>query len=337
MSEILKGNFWDAFCDNYVAEHPDKTKEHKLKIAMQAFLYEPKIKLKSKIQAQNHGVTVSTDFSQITKDSFNVTLQTDNFDMGYEQAFKTVPVAKGQDQWEIYDVSNSVNFGQIQEGQRLDVAGMEGSLTRGTVHYYGGAIGWTDAWIRFRKVAAMIDKAEIFRNKFWSNKANNFYSLLAAAAALNVTPTRGEAGDGQTRQDVRTINRAVFVLTNRLKDKGYGNMANAPVIMYANPNDEERIEAAFRATTNALLAIANRGEQITARRVTRIYTYNSNIVSGFPIVVVPGNKIQKAEVMAPTTYNQEQDILTLNRVQAVWAIYGGIIADSDQVETITLA
>jgi hypothetical protein len=318
----------------------DHTKEAKYKTALQAFVMEPKL-VKTKIQALQaqkiQAVSVSTDFAILTKDSFNVTLENDNFDMGWEKAYRQVTVAKGQDQWEIYNVANSLTFFKVEEGQRIEVAGLTGTKVNASVGYYGGALGWTDAWIRFRKIPAMIQKAEVFRNKFWVSKGNIHYALLAAAAALNVTATQGVVADGITRRDIRTINQAAFNLTNRCKDKGYGDMANAPLILYANPNDEERIEAAFKVVSNALVSTNNRGEQITARRITRIYTYNTNIVSRSPILVLPGQKIQKADVMGPTVYNQEQDILTLNRVQAVWAIYGGIVADTDQCETLTLA
>lgn len=308
-------------------------------VAVQAFVREPNVLVKKNIQALQkniQAVGVSTGFPIITKESYNVTIEMDNFDMGWEKVFRQVPLGKNQDSWEIYDVANSLTFYKVEEGQRIEVAGVTGSKTSAQVEYYGGAIGWTDKMIRFRKVAAMLDLAQIFRNKFWVNKANIHYALLAAAAALNVTAFQGVAADGQTRRDIRTINQAAFNLTNRLRNKGYGDMANAPLIMYANPNDEERIEAAFRVVSNALVSTNNRGEQITARRITRIYTYNTSIVAGSPILVLPGQKLQKADAMQPTTYTQEIDVLTLNRVQAVWAIFGAIVADTDQCETITL-
>lgn len=339
----LGNNFFDAIRDVYIKmdanEHYDKAKAHKLKVALQAFLQGPKIQKKKQIQAMQknlQAVSVSTDFAILTKDSFNVTLQSDNFDLGWEQAFRQVTLGKGQDQWEIYDVANSLTFFRVEEGQRIEVAGLTGTKVNAEVGYYGGAIGWTDKWIRFRKVPAMIELAEVFRNKFWTNKANIHYALLAAAAALNVTAYQGVVADGQGRRDVRTMNQAAFDLTNRNINKGYGDMANAPLILYANPHDEERIEAIFKVISNAWASTNNRVEAITARRISRVYTYNSNIVAGSPILVLPGRKIQKADAMAPTVYNQEQDILTLNRVQAVWAIFGAIIADTDQCQTITL-
>jgi hypothetical protein len=317
----------------------DINEEKKFKTALQAFVMEPvqayknRVKLlKKKIQA----VGVSTDFEILTKDSFNITIESDNFDMGYEKAFRQVVLGERQDSWEIYNVANSLTFVKVEEGQRIEVAGLSGTNVLASVDYYGGAIGWTDKMIRYRKVPAMIEMAEVFRNKFWSNKADNHYALLAAAAALNVTPYAGAAADGQLQRDIQTINLAAFTLTDRLKDKGFGDMANAPLIMYANPRDKDRIGAAFRVTT-ASLATAGRTGDMIGYNIDVIYTFNSNITAGSPILVLPGKKIQKADGMQPTVFNQEQDILTLNRVQAVWAIYGAIVSDTDQAEQLSLS
>lgn len=336
MGNIAKKDnlFFDTL---FKAYNGDVVAGQQVNIALQAFLMKPKTVLQKKIQAQA-GVGVSTDFEILTKDAFNVTVEEDNFDLGWEPAFRTVTLGRGQDAWEIYNVENGLTFRKVEEGQRIRVEGLYGDKITAYVDYYGGALGWTDKMIRFRKVPAMIDMAMIFRNKFWKNKADNHYALLAAAAAVagQTTAYQGAAADGRLRRDIRTINLGIFTLTNRLKDKGYGDMANAPVLLYANPYDEDRIEAAFRALTSALAGTNNIGDQVTRRRVKRIYTYNSNIVSGAPILVLPKQKIQKADAMQPTTYTMPKDPLTLNELQAVWAIYGAIVGDTEQCQTITL-
>jgi hypothetical protein len=316
----------------------DKDQESfdKVTVAIAAFMNQPTTLLK-KQQKQIHavGMSVSSDFPIITKESFNVTVQSQNFDMGWESAFKLVPLGENQDAWEIYDVANSLTFMKVEEGQRIDVAGFTGTKTTAYVDYYGGALGWTDKMIRYRKVAAMLDLAETFRNRFWSNKANNFYALLAAAGALNLTAYQGAAADGQLQRDVQTINEAAFQLTNRCRNKGYGNTADAQLIMYYNPRDKARILAAFQVTTANLAAAGRTGDTINYN-ITLIPTFNTFIVSGTPLLVLPGNKLQRAEGMAPTPYGPEMDLLSLNRVQSVWAIYGGIVGDTDQCETMTL-
>ncbi len=304
-----------------------------VKAAIAAFLMQPKAAMTKKIQASG----VSTDLAQLTKDAFNVTIQTDNFDMGYERAFRQITLGRGQDSWEIYDVANSLTFQKVEEGQRIEVAGITGTKTSASVDYYGGALGWTDKMIRFRKVSTMIDIAQTFRNKYWSNKADNHYALLAAAAT-GVTAYAGVAADGQLQRDIQTINRAIFTIGDRLKDKGYGDTASANYLLYYNPFDKARILAALNATTGMMQAISSAGRtgQVVHYNITAIPTFNSNVVAGSPIACLPGQKTQKADALAPTTFTQAKDPLTLNELQSVWAIYGAIVGDTEQVQTVTL-
>jgi len=313
-----------------------------VRAALQAFVALP-VKEKKKIQAMKQkiqGFAVSSDFENLVTSAFNVTIAEDNFDMGWEAAFQDVPRDADKNFWEIGDIENGVTFRKVPEGDRIQVDKISGTQQLVYVDYYGGALGFTDMAIRFRKLAQMYMAARAFRNKFYANKADNHYALLAAAAALNVLPWQGGGGLGQIQRDILTINEGAFLMGDANKDKGYGDMANTPLILYANPGDRARIEAAFVVTTNflatAAIAAGDPAQAITAQPIRRIYTYNSQIVRGFPILVLPGNKIQKNEAMAPTTYTAQDDVLTLNRTQSVWSIYGATVADTDQVGTLTL-
>lgn len=335
-----KGNDKDFF-DKYVMAHSYNNQKLKdqCQVALQAFLGEPKKAMKAKIQAmakiQGVGIGVSSDFPIMVTSNFNLTLAADDFDMGWEQAYKQVTLEKNRLFWEIADAEDSLTFFKVEEGQKIEVGGLSGSRIIAYAEYYGGALGWTDAMIRGRKIPMMIDKATVFRNKFWLSKGNIHYALLATAAGLTVIGWQGVAADGRTLRDVMTINLAGFQLGNTNKDKGIGSGVNTGFILYANPFDKDRIEAAFRATTANMLASRENGISITDN-IRRIYTYNNSILAGSPILVWPGQKIQKADVMAPTTFGPELDILSLNRVQSVWAIYGSIIADDEQCLQLTL-
>lgn len=313
-------------------ESKDINQAAKIRATMAAFLMQPKALITKKIQA----VGVSTDFAQLTSNAYNVTIQEDNFDLGYEQAFRSVPLGQNQDFWEIYDVQNGLTFRKVAEGNRIQVDELSGSKITAYVDYYGGALGWTDKMIRYRKVAAMLDMAMIFRNRFWTNKADNHYALLAAAAAGNVTTWQG-AGSDQLQRDIQTLNMAAFTLGNRCKDKGYGDMASARFVMYYNPRDKARVLAAINATYGPVsTAGIGQGSVIVSWNITPIPTFNASVVAGSPILVLPLNKIQRADDMAPTTFTQPKDPLTLNELQAVWAIYGAIVGDTDQAQELTL-
>lgn len=314
---------------------PDKQSQIRVKKLLQAFYNEPEIIRNKKLQA----VATSGDFPQVLADAFNVIIQNQNFDLKWQQAFQLVTLGENQDFWEIEDVANSITFRKMEEGQRLETSGMSAERTLAYVDYYGGALGWTDKMIRFRKIPNIINRAILFRNKQNVAKANIHYALLVAAvAAAQITAYQGAAALGQLQRDILTINAATVALVNRNLNKGYyADMASAPILIYANYADEPRIEAVFRARTADFAAAGLQGAEVfRSRPFQRLYTANSNITAGSPLFVLPGGKLQRAQAMAPTTYRAPQDILTLNYVESVWEIYGAIVADSEQVQQATL-
>jgi hypothetical protein len=337
MNNIVKfdNNFFNQLTE---ADKGNKDSQLYIRKTLQAYLFEPKIiqrNIQRKIQAL--GPTVSTDLPLMARDAFTITIAEDNFDLGWQAAFQNIPLGQYEDSWEIFDVDSALQFVKMNEGQKLEVAGFTGSKVTAYVDYYGGAIGRTDKVMRFRKLYAYIDAARRFRNNFFTTQADIFYALIAAAGAFNVTAYDGGA-DGQLRRDMRTINSAILTLTDRCKDKGIGNTANIPLVMYANPFDRARIEAAFTATTNPMSATESAATELSKTNpIQRIYTFNQFVVAGSPIVGIPGNKNQRSEALAPTTFKGELDVLTLNVHEAVWAIFGGVIADTDQWQQLTLS
>lgn len=302
-----------------------------VKKTLQAFVYAPKIERKRIIKAFG----VSTDFDQLTKNAFNITIEEENFDLGYEAAFRTVPLSPGDLGWEIYTVYNGLAFQKVEEGGRIEINKLSGDKVSVECDYYGGALGFTDKMIRGRKIPAMIDMAMEFRASYWSNKADNHY-VLVDAAALNTTPYQGDPAEGQLRRDVQTINLAAYTLAFRCKDKGYGDTANTVVVAYVNLRDKPRFQAALNVTTNSLNPALGIGDEVNYT-IRPIYTLNSNIKAGSPVFCLPGHKAQKADAMLPTTYTPGgADPLTLNQYQAVWSIYAAAIADTDQFQKATL-
>lgn len=300
-----------------------------VKKTLQAFLWAPKVKQAKIIKA----FSVSTDFSRLTENAYNVTIEEDNFDLGWQRAFRSVPLATGSLGWEIYNVTNGIAFQKVEEGGRIEQNGMAGTKVRAECDYYGGAIGFTNRMIRDRQIPAMVDMAMLFRNAFWTNKADNHYALISAAA-LNQTAWAGAVAEGQLRRDIQTINAACYAVANRNKDKGYGNTATARFVMYAHLLDRERIQAALNTIPNSLNGVAGVGTTV-GYAVDVIYTLNQYITQGHAILCLPGQKAQMAEAMAPTTYTPDgADPLTLNQYQAVWSIYGAAIADTDQFQEV---
>jgi hypothetical protein len=322
------------------AANGDQVAKEKFRIGMQAFMHEPRAQ-KIKIQALTdkikiQGFSVSTDFPFLTGESFTHVHAENNYDLGFEEAFQDIPKVQGKRIWSSITTQDGLTFIKVPEGGRIAVVGLSGDKVFFQCDKFGGAIGWTYEAIEGREIMQMVNLANIFRNRYYENRANIGYTLLQAAAITNAVTPYATAGTGQLQNDILTINNAIYTLTFRLRNKGYGDMANMPVIIYANRILENRIGAALRATTANLAAVGASGQQITSRPMKVIYTYNTALAANRPIVLVPKWGFQKMDYMMPTTFTDKQDILTLNIAQSVWGDYGFGVADSEQAQNFIL-
>lgn len=322
---------------DYVADgllNGEKDKIQKVRVALNAYMNP---KMKKVIQAASaNGMGTSTDFQRVERDTMDLFVESDYFDMAWQEAFKNVTVAQGQDSWEIYNVENGVAFRKVAEGDRIDVAGLKGTKATVYVDKYGGALGWTDEMIRFRKVPAMLDMMDIFRNKFFKNKADNHYALIVAGAGATTT-YQGAATDTQVSRDVQTINEAAYQIGNAVKDKGY---SGTRYILYLNESMRSRMTTAINTSGKQVVipgATLNGSVLDTINYNVEVrFTYNTSITGTNGYMVLPGNKIQKADVMQPTSYT-DMDILSLQNIQAVWSYYGAAVGDTDQVRKVEFA
>jgi hypothetical protein len=328
-------------CDNIWgdinSETPITTPEKLLKarVAIQAFLKQPNTpEFRKKLQAYQNkkiqalGYTVSTDFVDTANQSFNAFFEQAEYDMGWENYFKLVPVSPYKRSWEIHTVKNGLAFKKLKEGETVEIYGLNSDKDIISCDKYGGAMGWSDELIRFREVAAMADIAETFRNRYHENKASNHYVLIYNAAKLHPIAYQGAVADGRLRRDIDTLNQGVYQLGKINKGKGYaGNMSRPNVLLTADPIFMGRIEAAIRATT-ANMAPALAGGTEVNYPIQRQYTFDSNF-EGKIIMGIPGNKSQRADILAPTQFT-DTNILNLTYIQAVYSYYGAGIGDTEQ-------
>jgi len=313
--------------------HPKRIESAtKAKFAIQNFFEKEPINFKAKMQAQD-SVGASTNLARVATDSYNFIMDKVEYDNAWEMAFKKVPVANGSDNWEIHTGTSGIVLQQRAEGEKLELKSVNSTKQTVYVYKYGEAIGIYDEFIRFRKIAAMFDLLSEARDAYLIGKSGIFYNLLIQAAAVNVTPYQGAVGDGEARRDILTLNAGTVSIGNRMRTKD-ANASRAPIILYANPDDESRIEAIFRARTSELITQLNIGTEVTRRPIQRVYTYFVNSLA--PILVWPGRKNQWSELLGLTQLTQ-QDILTWMFIQAYWTYFGGICADTDQMQTISLA
>lgn len=268
----------------------------------------------------------SSDLPALTADVFDVTSQTPNFDLAWQEAFKGVKLGKGQLFWEISDVSSGLEFKEIPEGGKVELSRLDGNKAIVSIKKYGAGLGITWEIIEGKKLYAFAERVELVRDKLYKKWADVHYGLLNAAAASHTTSY--QAGTTVLDKDIATINAAAYALANACKDKGFGDVANAPLILYANPLLRARIDAALAATRDRTL-VAGRDGQVINWPVTPRYTFNAAITAGKGVLVLPGNKIQNSVYLREMGLSR-QEIESLSEIRTYWTAFAGAVGETNQ-------
>jgi len=329
------GSFMDALYGAVVEGRSEYLP--KLVNTVQAFMRFPEAKKQAEIQA----FTTKGDMPELFTRLPYINILADNYDFGYEAAFRmaTLDVINGQSKltWELVTGSDNIVFAAMAEGQAPEIASATADKILARCVRRSGALGWTDELIRDRALNILVERAQLFRTKFFVNKADEHYASLTAAANVNSAitwQTTTETVGVNLDRDRKTINAASGYLANLLKDKGYGDTANANFLLFLNPT-------AMKARIQQALATANTGVIIPTQvvwNVTPIYTFNTQMpaTTTTGIMVLPGNKIQRADAMQPTTF-MKTDVATMTYAEYVHAYYGYIVADTDQLVEVEFA
>lgn len=284
----------------------------------------------------------SSDLPVLTKDVFNVTQAMPNFDTLWQSSYRGVPLRRGQLSWEIADVEAGFTFDLIPEGGKVKFYSISGSKTDAKINKYGMGIGITWEMIEGRKLYQFVDLMTQVRAKLNNLWADTHYGLLATAALSAAVAWQGVATDPIIERDIATINKGYETIGDACKDKGYGDTANAPMLLYASPLLKARIMQAFRATANDIVSGRQAGAsgsaagQIIEYAVTPRFTWNSAIPANKAILVLPGNKIQNSVYLQELGLS-ERDIETLSELRTYWTAFGAIVADADQTAELAFA
>jgi len=272
----------------------------------------------------------SSDLPTLTKDVFDVTSKVDNFDIAWQEAFKSIQLRKGQLSWEIADVENAVVFKQIPEGGKVEFGRVSGDKVTAEVKKYGAGLAFTWEMIEGNKLYAFVDLMNTTRAKLYKTWADVHYGLINTAAVAHGVPWQGTSGDKQVDRDIMTLNAAAYAIANACKDKGYGDTANMPMLLFVSPKYRSRINAAFKAST-----INERGVTIEWPIEVR-YTFNGNITADKADLVLPGHKAQNAVYLRELGLKR-QDNDSLSELQTYWTAFGGAFADSEQASQLSFS
>lgn len=300
--------------------------------SIQAFMHAPvAIEDKRKIQA----FTTSADLATVGTDVFNSFTEVANFDLVWQEAFRSIQLQKGQLSWEIHTSAIGTVFTEIPEGGQIVYRGMDSSKETVNVKKYGMGLGITWEVLEGRKIYRFIELVEDARSKLYNTWADVHYGLLATAGATNQVAWQGAIADSTLDRDIETINEGVNEIGEELRDSGYGDTANARYIMYASPNLRSRLNRASRATSAEVASLGGNGQVIDANVDLR-YTWNDNITANTALLVLPGKKIQNAAYMMSKEMQREEQE-SLNLLKAYWTAFGAVVGDNDQVYELSFA
>jgi len=287
--------------------------------------------------------TGSSALPALTKDVFNVTQAVPQYDTLWQAAFRGIPLRKGQLSWEIADVSSGLTFKLVPEGGKVDFFGVSGATETVNIYKYGAGLGITWETMEGRKLYAFVDQMLQARARLYELWANTHYTLLNTGAAVNAVAWQGAATDPVVDRDIATINLAYQTIGNACKAKGYGDMANAPMLMFAPPSHKARIMQAMRATTvdmirgrHSAAATGVFAGQIVEYPITPLFSWNANLTAAKAAMILPGNKIQNSMYMQEMGLS-EKDIETLSEFRTYWTAFGAIVADTDQCAQLSFA
>ena len=277
----------------------------------------------------------SSDLPKLTKDVFDVTTKVDNFDLAWQDSFKGIPLRKGQLSWEITDVEQAITFKQIPEGGKVEFGSFTGDKVTASVHKYGAGVGMTWEIIEGNKLYAFVERLEVTRAKLYGLWADVHYGLLNAGAAQNTVSWQGTSTDKQIDRDIATLNQAAYTIGNACKNKGYGDTANAPMLLYISPQYKARINAALKTGQSDIVVSGGKGVSVNWPIEVR-YTFNSKIAANKGVLVLPGHKIQNAVYLRELGLSK-QEIDSLNELRTYWTAFGAVVADDEQCAQLSFS
>lgn len=269
----------------------------------------------------------AADLPKLTENSFSTTQEADQPDLGWQRAFKTVTLGDTDLAWEIPTVDKSITFELIPEGAKVKIQSLKGDTVTIKIQKYGAGLGVTWEMVRGRKLYQFAQKLELARSAMYELWANIHYGILQTAGATNTLVY--QAGTTQIEKDIATINAAALKIATDNKDKQYGDLANARMLMYAPLAMRPRMISALGATA-AQLNPSKAAPQVVSQPIEPIFTLNSKLLATKFLLVLPGRSIQNGIVLQEASFSR-QEIESLSEVRTYWTAFGAGIGNAKQV------
>lgn len=320
---------------NKAIAHFVERPKREMKKQLQAFRNSNKMR---KLQAYNGGVT-SGDLPQIIQDNISVLMDSDvRIDGAHKALFDFTQSVETLDYFEIATLSNGIKFKKLAEGEKVPIYGMTGDWLQVPIEKDGAALAFSEEVIKWRKIWRVVDKLKEFRFAHFKKEADDFGTLLSVAGQLGVSAGYFQAFDSASgtveEKTIRTLNAGYVKLTQKLKERPYGDMTRPEVVLVASPLKSDVLDVAL----NTLIQPTAGSKLRINKPITVLYSWNEKLLPdpNKALMVLPGRRMQWTEQGTMQNYNYA-DPMSLMYATAYYNWHGEGIGDSDQVLTVNLA
>ena len=312
-----------------------------LRVKLQEFLSVPALPevKQAMVNAQESGT--SADFPTSVLDIIKKWQITENFDNSYEEIFDMVDIRSSKRNGiEVAAVTDALIFNKVLEGEKAKVYQMGGAKQSITCDMYGGGLSWSRRLIDDEEYWTLENNAVAFRNKYYANKAANYYALIdAVGAAQNIAwQAPIPAGLAVTdpvyvaNRDIQTLNAAALSI-----------LGNIPgVIPSVTPqNASFIILAPLALQTRLRMALGLNLQQFAQSPAFVNFNFRlivSTMLAANDVyyVILPKYGMVGLDRMDLTIFN-DFDILTYSDMAVAWGRYGGAIVNQEQLQRCATA
>jgi hypothetical protein len=261
------------------------------------------------------------------------------YDEGYKLIYRDIPLS-GTDGWDVQTMSSSVTFQKILPGGKIQYHGASDTKYHVYIDFYGGGVGIDMRLIMTRQWVQIEDMLSFLRNSAYLKKAQVHYALIeAVGSGQNITwqnpdpSTLPNTDSAYTaNRDVQTLNKAAETLITNLKDIGLLPNGMATTFIVLAPF---QLQTRLRKALNVSMQAYDSSVKLSNYMFQPIYTTLLSSATSY-YVIVPGGKIQTAELLSLTQFQQFNQTNYTQDI-ANWMAYGATIGSELQVQRCAIS
>ena len=284
--------------------------------------------------------TTSADIAQPDRQTLAVFADELYYDEFWRMAFRPIPLAQGEREWEIHDAHNPIEMDQIEEGGQVRTQQVSSDKTTYKTNRYGVSVGYSEEMLNANRLAPFITSIETMRTSYMRAIANSHYAVLAAASTTgsgSQIGAQGQSSQSLLVRDIATINAGLAKIEQDLKNIAPEALGGRYILYVSGIGMLGRMRAAIAATLNSLTIEREAGASSATvqRQVEPVSSLNDNVPAGKGILVLAGRKIQSAD--AGLRSYQVVDAKSENLERMLWSNWRAVAADSRQAVELTFA